>query len=275
MGLTWSAKPPKAGTYLHENVIVYYNTLVLCPAHAYSDTSCSFNKTSAEYIKSWGEIASDLYVWDHTGAFTCAMTPFPDFDSMRINAKYFEDNGVQGGFMNGMTGQLSDFCELRKFIFGRLWCDPNMSEEEFDFYVNGFLKCFYGEGWASLRAYIDTVTKLANSNCHVFHAVTSAYYNYDEVRPFVDIIERYWDDAEAKATGDQLERVKVSRLSWTYLKQCALYETQYKNGDAASRAIYMEENQKLYDDIIKYDVIFSENGDMTYFSQASSPETWG
>ncbi|MBR4881783.1 MAG: DUF4838 domain-containing protein, partial [Clostridia bacterium] len=133
----WSIKPPTSGTKLHDNIILHYNTLHLCPAHAYSDTSCEFNKDSATHIKQWGELANQLYLWEHTGCFTDALTPFTDFDTILANAKYFDDNGCEGVFLNSMSGRVADFPELRSYLFAHVYRDPQMYEEEYYYRMNG------------------------------------------------------------------------------------------------------------------------------------------
>ena len=270
---TWSHKPPNEDYKVHKNVVVYYNTINLCCAHAYNDSEgCRLNGKSAEYIRRWGELVDELLVWDHTGAFIYPLTPFVDFDSIRINAAYFDNNGVEGVFMNGIGNRIPDFCELRNFMLSRLYCEPQMSEGEFDYLMNGYLKAFYGDGWSYLRKYIDTITELGNSKCHETHPPTSSYYDYDEVLPLIETIDGYWDKAEALAnTDEQLDDVRFARLSWRYLKQCVLYESQCKNGTEASIQAYVEANTKLFEDIEKYGV---DVGDNVQFKPANSPENW-
>ena len=271
----WSAIPPKT-TKLHENMIVYYNTLGLCVSHPYNDTTCKDNKKSEEYIRKWGSNASKLYLWDHSGCFVDAMTPFTDLDVLRINANYFYENNVEGAFLNSMSGRLADFCELRSYLFARLYRKPQMTEEEYQYHLNGFLKAYYGDGWQSIRSYIDVITELANENCHDTHSPTYVYYNYENVRKVIDKLDGYWDKAESLAANErQLEDIRVARLSWIYLRQCALFETMYENGTAEDRAVYTAANQQLHDDILKYDLHFSDHngGDMNFVVSAS-PENW-
>jgi len=269
----WSIEPPKE-TKLHDNMLLYYNTLHLCPSHEYSDVTCKFNKESAETIKKWGEITSHMYLWEHTGCFTDAMTPFPDFDSIRQNAAYFADNGVEGVFLNSHSGQQATFCELRAFLFNRLYRDPYMSEEEYSYLMNGFLKAYYGEGWQSLRKYIDEMTELGNTKCHGFHTDVSGYYDYDEVLEKADAFDAYWADAMAKAeTPEQKDRLFITNLSWRYLKQCVTYDSLYTKGTDEQKSAYMVESQKIYDEVMSRNIVFSEHGDPN-FNIYISPANW-
>ncbi|MBR5515045.1 MAG: DUF4838 domain-containing protein, partial [Clostridia bacterium] len=270
----WSIIPPKETKY-HDNMILYYNTLHLCPAHEYSDTTCQMNKDSAEQIKKWGELTTKMYLWEHTSNFTDTMTPFPDLDSIRQNTAYLADNGCKGVFLNSTSRQQANFCELRGYLFNRLYRDPYMSEEEYYYKMNGFLKAFYGEGWQNLRKYINGFTELGNNHlCHSFHADVSSYYNFDDVVAHIDEYDAYWEAAmSATHTEAELERLYITNMSWRYLKQCALYESNYTNGSEAQKQAYMADSQKLYDDIMSYGVAFTENGDPN-FNIYVSPAGW-
>ncbi|MBE6574484.1 MAG: DUF4838 domain-containing protein [Ruminococcaceae bacterium] len=269
----WSIDPPR-DLVLHDNMILYYNTLHLCPAHEYSDTSCKFNNEASETIKKWGDITAHMYLWEHTGAFTDAMTPFPDLDSIRQNTKFLADNGVEGVFLNSMDGQQATFCELRGFLFNRLYRDPYMSEEEYYYLMDHFLELFYGEGWKFVRSYIDEITELGNTKCHGFHTDVTGYYDFEEVAAHIDEFDAYWADAMAKAeTEEQKDRLFITNMSWRYLRQCVLYSSKYTNGTEKEKLAYMADSEKLYNDIMERDIRFTENGDPS-FNVYVSPANW-
>ena len=49
----------------------------------------------------------------------------------------------------------------------------------------------------------------------------------------------------------------------------------YANGTEADREVYKAANQKLHDDILKYDLHFSDHNDgKMNFSASTSPENW-
>ena len=277
--LTWaygySAKPPKV-TRPHKNLIVVYNTLILCPAHAYTDATCEFNKTSPENLEGWCDITNEVFLWDHSGAFVRAMTPFPDWDSILENVRYFADHNVRDVFMNGMSSLNTDFNELREKMLSMAYIDPYMAREEFDYHMDRFLAAYYGDGWRWLRKYIDTITELGNAMHHSFHDLTHLYYDYSQVVPLVDEIDSWWDKAEAGARDEvELSHVQLCRYSWIYLKQCATYDTLFVNGTEEEREAYRERSIALKDAIDEYDLRFTESEDITAFNVNVSPEYWG
>ena len=76
--------------------------------------------------------------------------------------------------------------------------------------------------------------------------------------------------------ADQLDHIKFSRLSWTYLKQNVLYESMYNSGNEALQLEYRQANQALYDAMLKYDTCVSEHYDVDEinFSPSTKPEDW-
>ena len=252
---TWSANPPSSDLRYHDNVILYYNTIKLCPCHEYTDTSCKNNKSSASTLKKWDEKTNKLYLWEHTGSFGDAMVPAQDLDSIRANAAYFYENGVRGVFLNGRAGNTSDMYGLRAYLFTQVYRDPLMTEEEYYYRMNGYLETFFGNGYSYIRSYIDKLCDIANEQCTGTHAAIEGMYDYDLIREAGDELNALWDMAESAAQNDTyLNRVKMYRLSWTYLWQSARYESDYTNGTAAQREAYKAVSQNLYEEILHYEV---------------------
>jgi len=252
---TWSEIPPKSDFKFHDNVILYYNTIKLCPCHEYTDTTCSKNKNSSEYIKKWDSITNKLYLWEHTGSFGDAMAPMFDLDSINKNQRYFYENGVRGAFLNGRCDRPSNLMEVRAYLFNRLWRDPMMTDEEYNYRLNGFLEAYYGDAYKHVRNYIDTINEIGNVGCTDTHSKINNMYDFDLVYENGAKINALWDKAEAEAdNAEYLERIKVHRLSWTYLWQCARYEKDYTNGNTQSKNSYKEVSRVLYEEILLYDV---------------------
>ncbi len=250
---TWSIKPP-TNLQLHDNIIVYFNTIALDPAHAYNDSNCSYNKDVVSWLDGWSSLADEMYLWDHSGYTMTPYTPCSNFDDLRTNVKLFADYGIDGMFMNAVSNYdgYPDFNRIRSYLYDHLFRDSYMSEEEYSYRLNSILRACYGEGYKSLRAYIDELAALPRKQCSTFFGFTQGIFDYAEVRGYVERFDKYFADAKAVATEEQLERIGLEEISWTYLKQCALHETEYANGTDASKAAYVANNEKLYEAFIKY-----------------------
>ena len=149
-----------------------------------------------------------------------------------------------------------------------------MSEEEFIYLRNGFLEQYYGEGWEYLLQYIEGITELGNTKCHGFHTDVSGYYDYEEVRDHIEEFDGYWEKVMAEEhTEEESYRLFVNNMSWRYLKQCVLYDIMYTNGTEEQKQEYMANSQQLYDDIMEYDIKFTENADPA-FNIYVNPSYW-
>ncbi|MBE6573633.1 MAG: DUF4838 domain-containing protein, partial [Ruminococcaceae bacterium] len=270
---TWAADPP-VNMELHKNILMYYNTLILCPAHDYGDPDCEYNSEFITLIETWNSLTShNMFLWEHSNASDAPLTPFPNLDNMRNNIELFASYGVNGVFLNAANGggwDFSDFNLMRGYLFNQLFRNAYMSEEEYDYRINSFLEANYGSGWRSLRKYLDRISDISDTKCHPLHSPTSGYYDFEEVRSVMDEMDRYWEQAKIGATDEQIERIEHEELSWFYLKQCALYETQYTNGNEESKAIYIENNEKLYEMMEKHGHYSLKNGHHPY----NNPENW-
>ena len=85
-----------------------------------------------------------------------------------------------------------------------LFVPSYMSEEEYSYRLNSILRARYGEGYLSLRAYIDEIAALPREQCGTFFAFTQGVFDYAEVRKQVERFDKYFADAKAKATEEQL-----------------------------------------------------------------------
>ncbi|MBR6515101.1 MAG: DUF4838 domain-containing protein [Clostridia bacterium] len=275
MAYNWSSTPPKSDLKYHDNVILYHAPITLCPAHEYTDTTCKYNKGYTENIASWQGRAGKFYLWDYTGSFGDCMTPCPDLDSIASNVRAFYNSGVRGVFLNGRMGNTSDMYGLRAYLFTQLYRDPTMSDEEYSYRMNGFLKTFYGDGYTYIRQYIDKLGDIADQQCTGTHVEIDKTYNLKLVYPVSAELDALWDKAEAAAkTEDQLYEIQKYRLSWTYLMQCARYENDYVNGDEATRAQYLAVNEKLSNDIVKFNVKWDGKGDAPSGEIENPPNQW-
>ena len=276
---TYTSKPP-VGMELEDNITVEYITISGCASHAYNDPTCKNNTTIMEEMLGWYELTGGkLHFWDHSGAFINFMTPFPDWDSQLTNVQIFADYSFEesGILINSVfSGKHPDFGDVRALMFDHMYRDPYMSKEEYNYILNNTLKAYYGDGWKYLREYIDTITALGNEKCHVFHANTLGWYDYDKVAAAADELDALWEKAVALANEAQLKRLTLARQSWIYLRQSATYNTKYVNGTEADKAEFVAANEALYNYVMENDVIWTEavHGSLANCDMTKGPDSW-
>ncbi|MBR4882079.1 MAG: DUF4838 domain-containing protein, partial [Clostridia bacterium] len=276
---TYTAKPP-TGMTLEPNIIMEYITIEGCASHAYNDPNWSRNASMMKEMLGWYELTGGkLNFWDHSGAFVNFMTPFPDWDSQLTNVRLFADYSYDesGILMKSVFGgKHADFGAIRAYMFSLMYRDPYMTKEEYDYHLNKGLEAFYGAGWKEIRNYIDKITVLGNDKCHVFHANTLGWYDYDKVAASADELDALWESAASKTSGVQLERLTLARQSWIYLRQSATHNKKYVNGTEADKAGYVAANEALYNYIMENDVIWTEavHGTLADCNFTKGPDSW-
>ena len=81
---------------------------------------------------------------------------------------------------------------------------------------------------------------------------------------------------KTQADADQLRRLTICEASWIYMKQCATYDSVYKNGTYEQQQEYMALNEYLYNCIIEYRMLWTE-GTLNLLDQydaAKNPTFW-
>ena len=161
-----------------------------------------------------------MYIWDYVTNFANYVAPFPNFRVLRENMRFFAENHVVGVYPEGnYSSESGEFGELRAYLLGRLMWDPYMTEEEYDGYMNDFLEGYYGAAAAPyIRKFIDFTLAASEDRCFgIWHEDPFQIVPREAYEARFDEIEGWWDDAE-EAAGENIERVRRSRLQWTYIK---------------------------------------------------------
>ena len=271
----YCTKAPKV-TKPCKNIILYYCTNAACGSHDYSDTSCKMNSQIYEQITSWGNICSEMFIWDYVADFSYAMVPLPSFHSLRQNIKLFYDNHTTGIFINGHSKSTGEFERLRGYLYCQLMKNPNISEEEYFDLMNGFIRSYYGDEKLYLRQYLEIIEELTNDKHYNFNAPPGAFYDYEQVYERTPEIDALWEGAFAQTQGNSelYCRVEESYASWLYLRQCASYGKLYENGTEEQKSAYVSDNRKLLYLISKYGIIISQGDGEISAPENASPETW-
>ena len=250
--------PPKI-TKPHKNVCVRLCSIKCCFTHPLGDANCPEGKKFHDDIVGWGAICDNVHLWDYNTNFHYFISTFANFGALRENMRFYAENNVASMFPQGNSqGQSGEFGELRAYLLAKLMWDPYMSEEEYYGYMDDFLKAYYGEGWQSIRAFIDKTIELAANGGYKINGDESAgsavcgqgIYGH----PLTAITrneylenEAYFDELWATAlalAGDRAEYVERSMLQWRLTKL-------YLHPNA-------EEAQKLIDDAKAWGVVWKE-----------------
>ena len=237
------------------NVIIRLCSIECCFRHPLTDETCPENRLFKKDIEDWNEICDQLYIWDYVTNFSHYLMPFPNFDTMRDNARFFADHHVKGVFEEGNYNAVSgEFAELRGYLLAKLLWDPYMDESAYRRHLREFCDGYYGPGAEHVLAILDLLqATTADQHVGCFAdplAVLPAFVRQ------MDRINALWDAAEAKAQTD-LERshLERSRLSTDYAALIARWDERMSNGEGEA---LQQENQAFYEKLRRYGINLKE-----------------
>lgn len=211
----YSRKPPK-NVKPRKNVRVRLCSIECCFSHPLDE--CPLNKGFVEDMKGWSTITNQLYVWDYVTDFAHYLLPFPNFDSLQANIKFFRKFGVvgvfeEGNYSHGGGGELS---ELRSYMLAKLLWNPDTDAHAL---VKEFTDAVYGQAAPHIRDYLELLQlQVRGKDVHakIFDAPDAAFLKGD----FLERGEALFDKA-AEAVKDKpefLQRVRKARLCIDYLR---------------------------------------------------------
>ena len=178
-------RTPPVGIVPEDNVIVELCSIEFCFSHPLETCLAERSTTVMKFstaIKEWAKICKNLYVGDYTTDFSNYLAPFPNFNVIRQNARFFAENNVKGLFEQGTYDTLSgEFAELRSYLLSKLLWDPYMTEEDYNTYMCKFLQAYYGAGWRNILSYINLMIKTTEDS-HIF-----IYDNVLKIYPCEDV----------------------------------------------------------------------------------------
>jgi len=199
-----------------------------------------YQENVLETLPAWEEftdlpspLSSELFVWNYVTNFYYTMLPYPNFNLIGNDLRFFYAHRVKGVFEEGddYTGGVGDFVQLRAWVIAKLLWNPFIDQNT---YTNEFLNGYYGAAGPYLKNYLDLVQssylatnrKLGANETH-FSYMTLATMN--QAKSFFDLAEA------AVASTDFLERVRRERvafdLMWLY-KYNPLRQEAALNGPA-------------------------------------------
>ena len=201
----------------HRNVIIRLCSIECCFAHPLETCPEEKNRSFRDDIVAWGPVAPLLYVWDYTTDFGHYQQPFPNFDSLQSNVRFFVKHGVrslfeQGNYSRGGGGEMEP---LRAYLLAKLLWNP---ETDLDRHTSEFAHAYYGQAAPRILAYIDAIhrpVREGGQHIHIFDKPASSYLSPE----IMDAAEKILDEAENQAENEKIRfRVQVARLPVWYVK---------------------------------------------------------
>ena len=206
----WSRKPPKT-IRPRDNVIIRLCSIECCFAHPLDSCDYPQNVSFRDDIVGWSKLCDRLYIWDYVTSFSNYLTPFPNWDVLKPNIRFFADHGVKGIFEEGnYNSPGGELAELRAYVMAKLLWDPDYDADKA---MDEFLEGYYGPAAEPIRDYVDMLTaKVRDENLHlvIWVGPNNAFLT-DEI---IERANHLFDVAERRTAGDPdlLLRVRTARL---------------------------------------------------------------
>jgi hypothetical protein len=212
----YTRKPPKH-LRPHPNVIVRLCSIECCFAHPLETCASEANRKFREDILAWEPVAPKLYVWDYTPNFAHYQQPFPNFDSLQANVKFFVKHNVRGLFEQGnySSGGFGEMGPLRAYLLAKLLWNP---ETDLRRHQDEFLNAYYGKAAPKVRAFLaleHAPVREQKFHAHIYDPPTAPYLT-DAV---IEGGDRLLAEGEQLAeTEAEKFRVRIVRLPLWYVK---------------------------------------------------------
>ena len=215
----YTRKPPKT-LRPRPNVIIRLCSIECCFAHPLATCTAEENRRFRDDIIAWQPVAPLLYVWDYTPNFANYQQPFPNFDALQPNVRFFVQHGVKGLFEQGnySPGGGGEMEPLRAYLLAKLLWNPEADVPKLS---DEFLEAYYGKAAPGLRAYLELLenqVRDGKTHAHIYDNPQAAYLNPE----FLAAALKTLDQAELAAENDTVRaRVRVARLPVWYVQLAA------------------------------------------------------
>jgi hypothetical protein len=212
----YTRKPPKTLRPRH-NVIIRLCSIECCFAHPLETCPSDADRRFRNDILAWQPVAPLLYVWDYTPNFAHYEQPFPNFDALQPNVRFFVNHGVKGLFEQGNSspGGYGEMGPLRAYVLARLLSDPDTNVQQD---IREFLHAYYGNVADKVQEYLELLHRSVRDQGHharIYDPPTAAYLSAD----VMDAAETMFNQAEQAAENDDIRfRVQVARLPVWFVK---------------------------------------------------------
>lgn len=217
LAYVYSEIPPKT-IRPRSNVTIRMCHYNYCNAHALGE--CGDHNQFIERLEAWEKITKRITIWDYYTNFSHYMVPFPNFESLIKNPRYYADHNCIGLFAQGNNVPNKgggEFSALRAWVFAQLMWNPYQDGKAL---INEFVTNVYGKAAQLLLQYIDMMhdeVKPKNNHFSIYDAPTFLDYLKPEI---LQKAERLFIKAETIAEKDKelLKRVELAHLPVLYAR---------------------------------------------------------
>lgn len=201
-----------------DNVIIRLCTIECCCSHYIDDRKCKTNKAFMKDLSDWNKICDRIYIWDYCTDFAYFSTLFPDFETLAHNIRVYYEHNVKGVYEEGnytydKNRADPEFAELRSYVISKVMQNPYcdyLSE------MKSFCKAYYGEAGEDMYTFAVRTDRYARrGHLNIYkHPRWIMKCSKSELTGLNELFEH----AKSVTSGEQLQNVLNSEISWRYYK---------------------------------------------------------
>ncbi len=259
-----------------DNVIVQLCSINCCFNHSI-ETDRQKNEIFEEDLKAWSQICDNLFVWDYSTNFWWYVTELGNLDYEVVvgNMRLFAECNATGVRSLGAynTQGTAGFQDLKAYMFSLAMQDPYMSKEEYNTYLEEFLRGYYGVGWSEVNKYLRFVEDevFFKALCSSIYADPSNYVigKYAAKMPE---LEAWLDHASELAETDfHRDSIRRLRIQVDFFKINALWDEMYTNGTDETRREIVQMAFDWQSEMQHFKIRISENVGVPKLEEITSP----
>ncbi len=149
----WHTERPPETLKLEPNVAVCFAMLDRNHAKPPSATP-----RHDRYLAQWNKLSNgNVFIWSYNAQFRNFLLPTPTLDLMGPELRGYKPFGVRGVFSQLPWGTLSDFVDLRCWLFAKLAWNPDQDEFEL---INQWCDGACGKGSPYMKEYLQMLTTI-------------------------------------------------------------------------------------------------------------------
>lgn len=199
-----------------DNVTIRMCHYNYCSAHPIGE--CSSHIPFVERLEAWDKISKRITIWDYFTDYARYLLPYPNFERMVNDVRFYAENGCVGLFAQGSNvpdNGGGEFGELRAWVFAQLMWNPWQDGWEL---IDEFVTNVYGPSAPYITEYIEMMHNQVKPDSvyfTIFAEPTDGGYLTPEV---VQKAEALFTKAEETAVGNPalLKRVELTHLPILY-----------------------------------------------------------
>jgi len=199
-----------------DNVTIRMCHYNYCSAHPIG--GCSNHIPFVERLEGWDKISKQITIWDYFTDYARYLLPYPNFERMVNDVRFYAENGCVGLFAQGSNipdNGGGEFNDLRAWVFAQLMWNP---WQDGWVLIDEFVTNVYGPSAPYISEYIQMMhDKVKTDSVYftIFAEPTDGGYLTPEV---VKKAEQLFTEAEEAASDDLalLKRVELARLPILY-----------------------------------------------------------